>query len=40
MASGKELYEGINEYINKYNHRRLHQALDYKTPDSVYKQSA
>lgn len=39
-TNGEELYEGIDDYINKYNHRRLHQALDYRTPDSVYKQSA
>lgn len=39
-TTGEELYDGIGTYIDRYNNRRLHQALAYKTPDSVYKQSA
>ena len=32
----KEAQKGINEYIEKYNSRRLHSAIGYKTPDEVY----
>ncbi|HSW64021.1 MAG TPA: integrase core domain-containing protein, partial [Dissulfurispiraceae bacterium] len=31
-----ELRQGIAAYMEKYNHRRPHQSLDYKTPDEVY----
>lgn len=31
-----ELRQGIANYMEKYNYRRHHQALDYKTPDEVY----
>ena len=30
------LKQGITEYIEFYNHKRLHQSLDYKTPAEVY----
>lgn len=33
-----ELKEGIKQYFDFYNHRRLHQSLDYSTPASVYFQ--
>ena len=33
---GKELYDGIEEYIRFYNHERLHQSLDRKTPAEVF----
>lgn len=26
----------INEYMNFYNCHRMHQALEYKTPELVY----
>jgi putative transposase len=32
--------EGINQYLNFYNHERLHQSLDYRTPAEVYFQRA
>lgn len=34
--NGKELFEGLNEYFDYYNNRRLHEALGYKTPSEVY----
>ncbi len=35
-ASKQEAEKGINEYMNKYNQRRLHSAIGNKTPDEVY----
>jgi putative transposase len=32
----KEARTGIGKYINIYNTERLHQSLDYATPDEVY----
>ena len=32
----KEAYLGLKEYFEFYNHRRLHQSLDYLTPAEVY----
>lgn len=31
-----ELKEGVRVYIEFYNHRRIHQSLDYKIPFEVY----
>jgi putative transposase len=31
-----EARRGIGDYINRYNHERLHEALGYKTPAEVY----
>ena len=31
-----ELKAGIVEYMFKYNHERLHEALDYRTPAEIY----
>jgi len=32
----KEARDGINEYINIYNSKRIHSSIGYKTPDEVY----
>lgn len=37
--SGIELYNGLSDYFNFYNNRRLHQALDYQTPAQVWSRS-
>jgi putative transposase len=35
-ASPREARAGISAYLNFYNYRRLHQALDYQTPAQLY----
>jgi len=35
-ASKKEAERGINQYMNKYNQRRLHSAIGNRTPNEVY----
>jgi len=35
-ATPKQLRKGLTDFFNKYNNRRSHQSLDYKTPQSVY----
>jgi len=35
-ASPHEARSGLTAYLNFYNYRRLHQALDYQTPAQVY----
>ena len=35
----KEVYSGLRDYFTFYNEARPHQALDYKTPAQVYRQS-
>jgi putative transposase len=35
-ASPREARSGLTAYLNFYNYRRLHQALDYRTPAQVY----
>ena len=37
--SWQEADKSIGEYIEKYNTRRLHQSLGYKTPASIYYQN-
>ena len=36
----KELRSSLDEYIEFYNFQRIHQALDYKTPNEVYSMVA
>ncbi len=33
-----QLRMGVQSYVNFYNSRRIHSALEYKTPDEVYGQ--
>ena len=35
----KEVYSGLRDYFHFYNEERPHQALAYKTPAQVYRQS-
>lgn len=35
-ASPKEARKELSAYLDFYNYRRLHQALDYQTPASIY----
>lgn len=37
---GVKLYEGLRQYFKFYNCERMHQSLNYKTPESVYKNAA
>lgn len=37
---GVQLYEGLKNYFHFYNHERMHQSLDYKTPASLYRMAA
>lgn len=32
----RDCYRGIKEYFRKYNQERLHQSLDYRTPEEVH----
>jgi len=34
--NGKELFQGLSEYFDYYNNRRLHSPLDCQTPKEVY----
>ena len=31
-----ELHQGLGRYFTFYNHERLHQSLEYRTPAEVY----
>ncbi len=32
--------KGLRKYFEFYNHERLHQSLDYKTPETIYRLTA
>ena len=34
---GNLLWRGLSDYFRFYNHKRLHQSLDYRTPCEVYR---
>jgi putative transposase len=36
-ASVREARTGIERYLRFYNHERLHQSLDYRTPAALYR---
>jgi putative transposase len=40
FEDGVQLYEGLQNYFQFYNTERLHQSLDYKTPERVYRNVA
>ena len=40
FEDGVQLYKGLQDYFQFYNHERIHQSLDYKTPASLYRQAA
>ena len=35
-ATPRELRHGMQEFFDRYNNRRIHQSLEYKTPAEVY----
>ena len=37
FATGSELRKGLREWFEWYNQERLHQSLEYKTPDYVFE---
>jgi putative transposase len=39
-ANPLEARQGIDHYLTFYNHERLHQSLDYRTPAEVYSRAS
>ena len=35
-ATPREVTIGLSRYFRFYNERRVHQSLDYRTPDEMY----
>ena len=33
----RDVKQGLHDYFQFYNHQRIHQPLDYKTPAQVYR---
>ena len=40
MPLPKEARQQLRDYVQFYNHQRLHQSLDYQTPAAVYFRQA
>lgn len=40
FEDGVQLYEGLKKYFSFYNNERLHQSLNYQTPESQYRKAA
>lgn len=40
FEDGVQLYKGLKSYFEFYNSERQHQALNYKTPESIYLKAA
>lgn len=38
--NGLDLYKGLEKYFSFYNTERLHQSLNYKTPNEIYQNKA
>ena len=38
--NGLSLWKGLEQYFQFYNHERLHQSLNYKTPNEKYLSAA
>ena len=36
LPDGRDAQQRLRAYFETYNSRRLHQSLDYRTPDEVY----
>ena len=34
----EDLERGLSEFVGFFNNKRIHQSLDYKTPEEVYKE--
>jgi putative transposase len=32
----QQAYQGLKDYFDVYNHRRIHQSLEYRTPAEIY----
>ena len=39
FEDGKQLQQSVQTWFNWYNYERYHQALDYQTPEKVYRKS-
>jgi len=40
FSDGLTLFKAIEEYMEFYNHDRLHQSLGYMAPAQLYQQAA
>ena len=37
---GLGLYQGLTQYFDFYNNERLHESLDYRSPEVLYRREA